>query len=337
GGADQFLAGAWAVMMALGVAATLAFPGASVLFALPALLVLPAALLLAFGYGRVARWVFGAAAVLLTTQGLSLYVMAETALFVETSAPLTALVVWVFCVSLPLVWTRPGQARRALIGAGLAAVLFAGLALFVPAYSPDVPKGRNYVHLEGDGVDRPVWLVSGGDPIPESVRAIGFERRSVGDVVRDSWVADAPPSSLPAPRLSVVSDEVAMGARMMTLEIEAPEADSLLIGSAAPRAELASLVVGGFPVAVDGPMPRVECTGRSCRTLTLQLTLRDADAPVELVLRSIGHGLEMGMGPDADALLAARPDWSTPQHDGDRRIRRVTLTLPSAPANSTPE
>ncbi|MEM7678038.1 MAG: hypothetical protein AAF449_18755, partial [Myxococcota bacterium] len=329
-GADRHLAGAWAVMMALSLAASFAFFGSIVLFALPALLVVPGAALFIWGregwVRRIAYLLFSLAAVLALTLVLTLHVLAEGALFVENSGPIMALVIWLFLVFLPPAWREPGSARRPLIAACVLAVGFAGLSLFVPAYTEDAPLGRNIVHFTADDVEGAYFLIDTRDPLPESMRdAMGFEISAEGEPFPNRWKAVAPLPVLTPATIDIVRDVVTDGRRTVELRLIAPDADWMRVFPDGEAPEVQSITVNGFRTEPDdGELPFLECTGRSCRDLQIVMEGLSADADHSLDIRTSRYGLDES----ADALLAARPNWITPQHDGDYRTHRRLLSVP---------
>ncbi|MEM7728557.1 MAG: M28 family peptidase [Pseudomonadota bacterium] len=342
--ADRHLAGAWAVVMALGVAASLLFPGASVLFALPALFVVPgaAALVLAGRDGRasgpaalLSRVLFATAALIGLALFLSLYAFAEIALFVEASAPLTVFVAWLFVVSLPLVRRQGGSARPALLGAGALAAVFAVAALRVPAYSEDAPLGRNLIQAGGDYEGAPYFIMTGRDGVPEPMNAVlPFAPGGPDSDFEGSWIAAAPEPDVPPAQLEVLRNTPPdLDGRTVELRITAPETDWLrIIPPSTPPAVRALSVNGAAVELEDGRLPFIGCTGRSCRELRIVLEgVRTAD-PIELDVRTARFGL----GEAAAALLSARPAWTTPQHMGDYRLHRRHFVVPAAAPASAP-
>lgn len=324
-GADRFIAGAWVVMMALGFAASFVFFGAIVLFALPALFVIPGALLLIVRQPKWARALFILAAIITLCLGLAMYVMAETALFVETSAPLTGLVIWVLIVSVPLAWRRYGSTRRTIIGASIAVLVFGIASLIVPAYSEALPNGSNLFHISDRSGDAAYFAVSARDPLPASIAEVGdFTEEEIQNFSRNIWRMSAPAINVAAPTLDIISDQITPETRQMKLLIRAPDADVVRLFSIGSVPDISVLSINDVPVTnLPETWPSIECTGRTCRNLTIDVTLSDNTADVDLSVWSITHGL----GPSGDALIAARPDWMVAQHDGDRRIQRRTFTL----------
>lgn len=334
-GADRYLVGAWAVLMVLGLIVSFVFFGGVVLFALPALFVIPGAVLLMLNrpgwVTRLAYALFTLAAGVTLASSLTMHVMAEGALFVETSAPLMALIVWVFIVGLPLMWRKGGSTRRPLIGAGITAVVFAVASLTVPAYSEDAPLGRSLIHVSGDDLDGAYFILDRRDPLPDSMAdAAPFTRGEADSRLANVWTTPAPAPDLTPAYTEVLRNTVAGDLRTIELRITAPDADWMRIYAAAKRPALQSLSVNGVGLsAAEGELPFIECTGRTCRDLIILMEGLPALEPLELDIRTSAYGLDAS----ADALLAARPDWITPQHDGDYRTHRslVTIPVPAAP------
>lgn len=329
--ADFYLPGVWAVMMGLGLIASFLFFGASVLFALPALFVVPAALLLIVNrkglWAQLAYGLFGLAALLSLALCLTMYVMAETALFVETSAPLTALVIWAFIVFLPLFWRRGGSSRWPLTGAVLALFAFFTASLIVPAYSEDAPLGRNLMHVAGDGIDGAYYAMSASDPVPTAMNSVSpFSRGGIENFNNNLWITPAPNSQLPLSQIELVQNEQSGDLRTLELAIKAPDANVVLLSLSGDNPDVQSIRVNGaFIKDAQNIRPRIECTGRLCQDMQIMMELRDAEGELTVSLLSTHYGLDAA----ADALVGARPDWMVPQHDGDRRILRRQITVPA--------
>ena len=333
-GASRYLAGAWFILMVLGLAATYAFPGAVVLFALPACLVLPATLLLIARQKLAAKIVYALAAILTLTQLLSLHVGAETALFIETSAPLTMMILWMFLICLPLFWTRAGFIRRPVIGAGVAAIGFGIAALFVPAYSAESPMGANLYHITDGNNESGVLAVSGRNPLPESVSEVApFTRGDVEDFSRNLWVTPVAAPTLSKPGYVILKNEVEGDDRIIRLRFDAPDADRVELRAVSNRPDVEVLQINGFVFPDPRPdLSLIECSGRTCRTLEVEIRLPSGLERLDLQLWSVAWG----MGPVGQPFDAARPNWTGPQHDGDRRILRRTFRIPVQGAESTP-
>ena len=332
-GACRYLVGSWAVLMALGIAATLSFPGAVVLFALPAILILPASLLLIVRQALGAKILYGLGAFIALTQLLSLHVGAETALFVETSAPLTALMLWIFLISLPLFWTREGPVRRPLIGTGIAVMGFGLAALIVPAYSAQSPLGANLYHVADAGEEDAHLVMSGRNPLPDSLREMGgFTKGDLDGFTRNAWIAPLAAPDLTPPTMTIIENRMDGEERHLTIQISAPDANRLELSAENEGLQLSAFQINGFALSeLGGSIPSIECNGRACRALILDMQLADHAGPVELDLWAI----RWGMGPEGQPFDQARPDWMGPQHDGDRRILRQTFSIPE-PALSEP-
>lgn len=330
--AHRYLLGSWAILMALGIAATLAFPGAVVLFALPAILVLPASILMIARQARLAWVVFAAAALLTLTQLLSLYVGAETALFVETSAPLSALTLWVFLISLPLFWTSDAATRWPLMGSAFSVVAFGVAALLVPAYSAKAPLGANLYHVMTSGDEQAHIALSAQDPLPESLTKLApFAKGQVSNFSNNVWMTPvASPEGLEA-NLFIEENQIDAGQRRLRFRVTAPDADRLELIPPDTTPAVSSVILNGHALSgSQSAFPRVECNGRACRDFVVEMILPDSDAAIDFAVWTS----RWGMGSIGQPFDDVRPDWTGPQHDGDRRMVRHTFSIP-APAPET--
>ena len=332
--ADFYLPAIWAVMMGLGLIASFLFFGTSVLFALPSLFVIPGAILLIVKreglWAKLTYVLFGLAALLGLALSLTMYVMAETALFVETSAPLTALVIWSFIVFLPLFWRQDGSSRWTLTSVAVTVFAFFAASLIVPAYSEDAPLGRNIMHVAGDGIDGAYYAMSASDPVPATMNSLSpFSRRSIENFNNNLWVTPAPnPQSEPA-QIELVRNEQSGDLRTLEFAVKAPAANVVLLSLSGNNPDVQSIRVNDAVIKDRRNIrPRIECTGRRCQDMQIVMELRGAPGELTVGLLSTHYGLDTG----ADALVTARPDWMVPQHDGDRRIvrRQITVTTPDA-------
>ncbi|MEL6687437.1 MAG: M28 family peptidase [Pseudomonadota bacterium] len=325
--ANRYLVGSWAVLMGMGLAASLVFSGAMVLFALPAMLVLPAAILMIAKQAALSRILFAFAAILTLTQLVSLHVGAETALFVETSAPLTALALWIFLISLPLFWTRDGSTRRGVIGAGAAVAGFGLAALLIPAYSAESPLGANLYHVKSSGEDQAYIALSARDPIPDSLTELApFAIGEVSNFSSRVWITPVSPPDMQSATLYIEENQVEAGERRVRFRIDAPDADHLQLIAPDPAPDISTVSVNGFDVEADGwRFPRIECHGRTCRDFVIEMTLLETEELVSFALWTN----QWGLGPIGQPFDDARPDWTGPQHDGDRRMVRYEFGIPA--------
>ncbi len=319
GSADKHLAGVWAVMLALGLLGSLAMPGVALLFTLPALLVVPAAALIIVRKTSAARIVFGLASLMLICLIVPINALAETALFVEASAPLTVGVLWIFLTLLPLAWRKAGSSRWVSGGAAFVAAGMGLAALMVPAYTSGTPLGLNILHLQSDRMEDAVFMTGTRQNVPDRMAAAApFRAASLpGFGTALYQVTPAPQPPFPPATL-----DIRPGADgRIAVRISAPGADRVQLSADGQTPAVTSLRVGGLEVEGADAFPTVDCIGRSCRTLDLELAFEGTQ--LDLVLSVTRNGLDE----TADALVAARPDWAGAQHRGDRRIVRRHVSV----------
>jgi hypothetical protein len=325
--ADCYLAGLWAVMLTLGVFAGLAMPGAALLFMLPALFVVPGAVLLILRKTLAAQTFFALAALTLLSVLIPMNALAETALFVETSAPLSAGVLWIFLAALPLFWRNARRVRPALISAGLVAIGFGVAAIFVPAYSVEAPLGLNIQHFDSDQMEQPVFSIGARHPVPDAMAAVApFAETAVPAFSRRPLMATpAPEAPFAAATLTRLSETVSGDNRTLRLRIDAPDADRVQIFADGDDPEVRGLAINNQSIIRDAaPLPVMSCVGRRCRSVTVDITLARDIETLALTLTALRYGLDE----TAQALADARPDWAGPQHQGDSRLVRSHISLP---------
>jgi hypothetical protein len=325
--ADSYLAGLWAVMLTLGVLASFAMPGAALLFMLPAVFVVPGAVLLILRKTFAAHIFFALAALTLLCILIPMNALAETALFVETSAPLSAGVLWIFLAALPLFWRNARRVRPALIGAGLVTIGLGVAAIFVPAYSEDAPLGLNIQHLDSDRMEQPVFSIGARHPVPDSMAAVApFAETSVPAFSRRPVMATpAPATPFSQATLTRLSETVSGDKRTLRLQIDAPDADRVQIFADGDDPKITGLTINDQRIISDpATLPFMSCVGRRCRNVTVDITLARDIETLELTLTALRYGLDE----TAQALTDARPNWAGPQHQGDSRRVRSHISLP---------
>ncbi len=285
-------------------------PGLSILAIWPMLLVVVAAVI-----RPAANYLLIAAAILFALIALPLAGGLEEGLFVEHSAPSALLLVFA------LLFCMPGGAIRARWAAALfgtiAVVAFAG-SLAVPAFTRDAPRHLNVVHEDVDG--KAAFLVWNNGPLPGAMRAAAAFATQPDD--KGDWRAPAPRLEDDG-RIDITAAAGAGNRRVFRLFAMAPQADrqELLIEKGEG---IHALTVNGTQPAVKGVPTYIGCTGRSCRTLSVELVL-DAGARLpEIVWRRTRYGAGVAGG----RLTALRPASAQPVHAGDRRVWRRTLNLP---------
>jgi len=314
----RLAAAGWAWLTALLLVLFAPVPGLATLAAWSAV---PLALAAAASFHPRTRpaapWLLAAAAILFALVALPVAGGAEDGLFAENSAPLVALLVFLFLFLMPLARPRPWLAPAAC---GVVLLAAAIAALLVPAYAPDAPRALSVMHRDEGG--KAAFLIYDNGPLPPAMaKAASF---APAPDAEGYWRAPAPPLA-DGGRFAILSDTVAGKERTVRFLAEDPLADRqefhLRHGEGVRR-----ITVNGAQPAVKPPLAYIVCSGRACRTLDVTLVL-DAAAPLpELSWRRHFYGA----GPAAAALVAARPADARPIQDGDTRSLVRELRLPPA-------
>ena len=296
------------------------------MFAPPLAIIALAGLLALLNVRAAGVWLMALAAALFLIIILPASAFAEIMLFLEHSAPLSALYIFCFIFLAPICLSE--NLRRHFIGwipaIGLSALvlLFFIGALFVLAYSPSAPQPLSITHIADDDEGSSEWVFGKRDPLPDSM----------GEVANFETVTDEPSQiSAPAPamsvdgmRLNVTRDSVRNGLRTVTLRLDAPGSDRVYIGLDG-TSEATVMSLNGLQI--QDAKQNIVCSGRSCRNLEIDVQLPVGDETASLNVSTSYFGL----GPESRALEEARPDWAMPIQLGDRRIRTKTIKFLSQP------
>ncbi len=323
------LASAWVWFAILGLALFALVPGATIMFA-PSLLIFGIAAVLALLKRPVASGILAIIGTLIfAIIALPLAALGENGLFVEGAAPFAIIVTFLFVFSAPFTLNETGnmwpQPRPVALIFANVFVAFTGASLVVPAYSYTAPRALSVLYIQDAGPDQAKWSFAGREQLPKAMRAVA------GDIIRSEHpVLRGKRQFAPAPRfataglsIALTRDEIVQEQRIITAKISAPDANRLWLSFAGETA-ISTIGFNGETIESDDmPLQSVICSGRSCTRAVLTLYF-DADAPApELQVMALRYGL----GPQGDALLAARPDWAIAQHSGDQRAVYAVLVL----------
>ena len=119
------------------------------------------------------------------------------------------------------------------------------LALNVPAYSTDAPRSLSVVHSAEAGTDTAYWSVWGNDPLPPAMTdAVSFSRGDAPGLVRERWIAPAPPVPAEPVSTRITAYKSLLGEPMMAVDINAPDADRVQGGWAGDTGAIRTLTIG---------------------------------------------------------------------------------------------
>jgi hypothetical protein len=339
-GAAGLLAG-WSLLHALlGVALAAVLPGASHAFALPALAAGAATLLVDRDRrpGGSARATPATALVPGVAAAVVLFPVARLLppmLGVSGTVAAAAVVALALLPVAPLAAALRGPGRFA---PGLAAVAVAVALCGVQAALPHATEARpervSLAFHEEEGRAR--WLVeTEHDGLPEGLErfpGLSRERRPAFEWApeRHAFVAEAPASGLPAPRLEVLSERRDSGARRVRARLTSPRGAPAAVLVLPGDGEVLSLAAEG--IEVPPPSGKVRRRLGDFRVhafpalpaegIELEIVLR-GEAPVPLLVVDESPGLPAG----GDRLLEARPRTAVPSGRGDATYVSVPAQL----------
>ncbi|WBX84200.1 M28 family peptidase [Sphingosinicella microcystinivorans] len=308
-------ASAWIWISVPILAAFVFIPGLSILAAWPLVAVIAAAAASCFAPSwRFVVLLLAVAAVLFTVIALPLAGGLEEGLFIENSAPVSALLVLMLLLFMPLHGPRshlvPAVCAVIALGATLA-------ALTVPAYTRGAPRHLSVVHEDADG--KAAFLVENNGPIPESMKAVADFADTPDD--NGNWHAPAP-AIVDDGTVEVRFDSTLGDERKIVIAVDSPLADrqEFLI---AKGGAIRSVTVNGTRPDIRGIPAYVGCTGRSCRRMEIALLLASNGPLPEIRWRRTRYALGEGM----KRLVESRPDTAQPVHVGDRQVLVRTIGM----------
>ncbi|MFZ5617166.1 MAG: M28 family peptidase [Pseudomonadota bacterium] len=311
----RLLAAAWFWFSLIGAAAYAIAPGSALLTGLPAALFACAALS-SLGAPRILAPVSSLAAIAALLLFATALHDAEVGLGLGAAAPSSVTAALLFMLTAPII-TPAGKISRVTVMAPAIALLAAIiLALTAPAYSPAAPRALNIHHILGANPGEAFWsLGSSGDRAPPAMTAIApFERREIEGLTDARLAAPAPAHDGRAAGVEILSDDAGAAGRTVSVRFTANGADEIIV-TAPEDAKLGEVTIGGETFALGGDGEKsIRCSGRACATFEARFVVGPQRA--EWTILGVRHGL----GPESEALRAARPNWAVPVHVGDARI-----------------
>jgi hypothetical protein len=316
----------WLIFLIVGGAIGLIAPGGITFFIFPPLLAL-IGMLAARGWQPAERLGSYAAILLLyLTWGAMLGLLEELLnggpmwIF----APLGSLLILpVLIEACPLI--AGARLRAGATVAGALTLMGLAAAFAVPAYSADRQQRFVIQHVTDATAHKSWWSVlNDSAPLPRGF-AGQWKRGELPFSDRPRWISAAPPDpTAKAPTVQLMSQTKAGSERTLELRLTANGNERIeLIAPADAR--IRSAGVAGFVRPIDQRQDGkyfIDCFGRSCDGLTLQLTIGQLKPVQFLILGSPGP-LPSGAAP----LLAARPQFARPQYNRDESIVFARVNL----------
>jgi Peptidase family M28 len=313
---------AWLLILLLGVALSVALPGATIFF-----LIAPAVAI--GGIAVDERSPLLATALLLAAAILQFLMFAELLALIEmllidgplwAALPLAAIAVLPFLVELEAARLRPALALTGVAALGLSAA-----ALAMPRASAERPLGFSidYFRDVADGSAR--WSIATKQaPLPRS-----FPGRWRAGVLpyngRTRWISLTQLVATPVATARLVASAPVGNGRRVRIALSRGGGDSVAIRFPEGARVLALGLPGeAVPIPATGE-PRkatLRCTGRSCDGLVIEAVLGDARAVTAELFST-----RFGVPPQGARLVAARPHNAIPQYAPDSTITRSLVKL----------
>lgn len=306
----RLTAAAWIWLSVLLGGAFAFIPGFTTLILLATIpLVLAAAASFVPAARRAVPWLLAAAAIIYLLMALPVAGGLEDGLFVEYSAPAAIFLLFGLLFLLP-----GGDARRmALASLAVLAVAFV-TALAVPAYSPDMPRKLNVVH-DQKGTESALLIYDNG-PLPAAMHAAAaFADQPDAE---GYWRAPAP-GIVEDGAIRFTTRMLPGGERLLRIRAESPLSDRQIFWFRNGEGVRRVLVNGDAP-KVKGVFAYAGCTGRSCRSMDIQLVL----APKAAIPQIRWQRTRYDAGPLARKIAALRPPEASRFQTGDQQnINRI--------------
>lgn len=319
---SKMRAGAWLLIVLLGALASLALPGATIFFLLPAALAV-IGILVEERSPTIATAFAVAAAVLQFLMFAEMLALIEMLLIdgpLWAATPLAALAILPVLIELEPARLRPAMGVTALAALGLSAV-----ALAMPRSSDERPLGMSIDYYREANSGTANWAIATKQaPLPPNYPG----RWSKGTLPyngRTRWLSPAPILASPVATARLVSSEPAGAGRRIRIALSPGGGDSVAIRFP-ESAEVVALGLPGealtIPTNGEPSKPALRCAGRSCDGLVIEALLANS-RPFTAELYSTRFGLP----PQAEPLVAARPRNAIPQYAPDSTVTRSRVSL----------
>ncbi|MEO0883879.1 MAG: M28 family peptidase [Pseudomonadota bacterium] len=322
-------ASGWFWFSAFGGLAFLVVAGSASSFAFTSLLFAGASLLFLMDRQKSAEIVAGIGFVVFVTITFPTTAVGETGLLIEASAPFAFVLGAAFVTLVPVIWPEDGvtetrDQRVVLAVPGVLVALFFTGSMLVPGYTPDAPRGFNILHIQDEVSNgAPVWSLPANEPLPDTMAQIAdFERHARRGGARETFIAPAPRLDH-ALHITLESDVSTPNVRRIAVQIDAPDANDTRISWPSEINPVEARVNGEDIDLTDTVLQSVGCFGRSCRTISLELTFPAGTNFPGVNVSSYTYGLP----PSADFLTAARPENTMPVHYGDSQLLRTRFAV----------
>lgn len=260
-GGDVLAVGGLGWLAVIGVAMAAVTPGGSYLAAIPALAGAVALIVgLLVRWGAVLVWLAGVVAVLILAPTVALFFPAMGLELGAAAALFASFLALVLVPLFELLFPDPAagsrRVRRAAPGlVGLVAALIAsGVGLAVDRFDAAHPVPVQLMYAMDADTGKAYWVRPGADPTGWSDRLVNRSQDlsdEFGLLPSDTTVGDAQVAALKAPGVTVVSDSVEAGKRVLRLKV-VPQRTDRLVYLQALDGQVVSAIARGRQVPVRG-------------------------------------------------------------------------------------
>lgn len=323
---EVIFASGWMWFLVIGVGLSIAVPGFSMIFLIPAAVFVVAAIVawLAPPVALIAHGVAGAFLILIF---FPLIQLTDVMMGLGLPAMFGVLEAMAIAPLLSLAGPLPTQRMFVMGAVGAAFCAAIATALLVPAFTPERPLALNFTaHYDMDAREAALFASASPGALPAAVKsqlAISDENRLPGVTARlASRRLDF--VDRPFATAAIVSTErVAQGGDKLTLQLSAPDARMIRLRIPA-GARPTQLDYAGNSVAMVEAQNGyfiVDCVGRACNGANISFILNPGAASPDNKPEWIVQGYWLGLPPDAGATADARDENSVRIQMGD-----VTVT-----------
>lgn len=300
---------AWALILLVGGAISLAMPGAMIFF-----LIGPALGLIGLWW-RLAAWLGALVQLLMFAELIALIEMTLIDGPAWAVAPLVAL------AALPFFAEVARPARWPVLAIAALALAAWVAALVIPRASADRPLAFTIDHVQDERLGEANWAISTKQaPLPATYDALAqWNAKPLPYNKRQRWQAQAPLMEGPRGQIILIADRREGDKRVIRLRLDRAGGDAILLRFDEDTPVLAMGLPGRQRIidtkADKGPSI-IRCTGRSCDGMEVEVTLGTTE-PVTSMLVTTRFVPPIEAAP----LIKARPANAHPQYGPDSQIR----------------
>ena len=226
---------------------------------------------------------------------------------------------------------KQGHVRRwLLVGTGVAVLVAAAIAAWVPAYTEFRPQRLNLLHYEARHLGEAYWMME--NPALSGTSAGGVTEKAghsgnFGELAavlpwssRRYLVAPATPTKMPAPDVQLLTDDHVAGERVVQLQLQSPRGGNQVTLHIPQAAGLKRIDILGTSftldeIPIENGYQTFDCFGPACSGLRLALHLESLASFAVTIVDST-----QGLPPGSEAIIEARPTIAAPSGEGDHTL-----------------